>query len=173
MHADLKAMISKPIMPRILCGVLVLLILIDVVLGLHSLFSSAHTLDASGAPQVTSSVEHDAVPVARETMLKVPLFGDYMPEDLAGVDVKNSTLHIKLVGVILSPNENESEVILELQDEQQKVFRTGDAVPGGAVIKRINQDEVYMMRNGAIEYLFLPEKGLNFDAPAPPLNFKE
>lgn len=172
MYADLKAMISKPWMPRVLCGVLVLLILIEIILSLRAIFSSAFTLEVEGAQVATSSVQQE-MPIERETLLKVPLFGDYIPEDLAGVDVKDSTLHVKLIGVILSPNEKESEAIFQLQDDKQKIFHLGDTIPGGAVIKRINQDEIYMMRNGSIEYLSLPEKGLSFDAPAPPLNFKE
>lgn len=169
-YADLKAIISKPWMPRALCGVFVLFILIEVLLGLRSFFPSKVSSDIDtplGVKQMIASV-----PIPREKILKIAIFGDYIPDNLAEIEAKKSALHLKLVGIILSPDENQTEAIIQLQNHEEKVFRVGDTVPGGAVIKRINQDDLYMMRNGEVEYLYLPEKTLNFAPPASPLGFE-
>jgi general secretion pathway protein C len=169
-YADFKALISKPSMPKFLCGVLASLILIEGLLGFRSFFST----DISSGLEPSSAAKQPTapVPVPREMILKIAIFGNYMPENLAEIEARKSTLHLKLMGIILSPNENESAAILQLQSNEEKIFHVGDTVPGGAVIKRINIDDLYMMRNGEVEYLYLPEKPLSFDPPAQPLGFE-
>lgn len=170
MYADLKAVISKPWMPKLLCGVLALFILIDVLLGFRSFFSPKISFSMAQSRRVERLIS--PVPIPREQSLKVSIFGDYIPENSSEIKAKKSTLHLKLMGVILSPDEHQSQAILQLQNQQEKIFHVGDTVPGGAVIQRINVDDLYLMRNGEAEYLYLPEKPLNFDPPAPKLGFE-
>ncbi len=165
-YADLKVAWSKPWVPRILCGVLLLFTMIEILLGLLAFFSS----ESLGDDQ-SSSLEIAAEPVPRDRaeVVKIPFFGDYMPENLAEADVKRSALRLSVVGIIYSLQEDESQVLLQLPDKEERVFHLGDVLPGGAILKRIQPDEIFMMRNGAIESLSLPEKGLTFDAPAKPM----
>ncbi len=164
---DFKAILVKSLTPRLLCAFFGLLVVTELMFGLKTYFTNESVNMPISHPTIAS-----IVPIAREDVLKMSLFGEFLPENLAGVELKNSTLHVKLLGVLLSKDEKKSEVILELQNGEQHVYHVGDTVSGGAVIQRINQDEIYVSRNGRVEYLFLPEKGINLDSPEPGLTFE-
>ncbi len=166
---DFKVILSKSLTPRLLCAFFSLLVIAELMFGLKTYFTN-ELVDAPVGQQPTIS---SIVPIAREDVLKMPLFGEFLPEDLAGVELKNSTLHVKLLGVIYSEDEKKSEVILELQGGEERTYHVGDMLPGGAIIQRINQDEMYVSRNGGVEYLFLPEKGINLESPEPGLVFEK
>lgn len=165
---DVKSILLKSITPKLLCAFLGVAILLELMSGLK-IYVVPEPLPIVQAerPVPLSAI----VPISREKLVNMPLFGAFLPQDLTGVALKSSTLHVKLLGVILSDNEAQSEAILELQNGQQQVYHIGDVVPGGAVIKRINQDEIYVMHDGEVEYLFLPEKGINLDSPEPGITF--
>lgn len=166
---DLKAMLSKHAAPRVLCAFWAGLVVAELMFGLKTYFDD----ELVEVPVNSKPIVVSADPIVREDILKMPLFGEFLPEDLAGVALKSSTLHVKLLGVIFSEDEKKSEVILELQSGEQRTYHVGDALPGGAVIQRINQDEMYVSRHGGVEYLFLPEKGINLDSPEPGITFEK
>lgn len=165
-YADLKAAWSKPWVPRLLCGVLLLFTMLEIALGLLAFFSSESFGDDKSS---SVAIAAEPVPLDRKEVVDLPFFGDYMPDHLTEADVKRSALRLSVVGIIYSPQEEESHVLVQLPDKEERVFHIGDALPGGAVLKRIQPDSIFMMRNGAIESLSLPEKGLTFDAPAKPM----
>jgi general secretion pathway protein C len=169
MSFDFKAILLKHFTPRVLCGVLGLLIVAELMFGLKTYFTEeAIQIPARSVPNLAL-----IVPIPREEILKMPLFGEFLPEDLAGVELKNSTLHLKLLGVLFSEDEQKSAVIIELSGGEQRIYHVGDTLPGGAVVQRINPDEIYVSRNGGVEYLFLPEKGINLNTPQPGITFEK
>lgn len=101
--------------------------------------------------------------------LHASLFGDYLSPDLNESDVKQSMLDLKLVGIMFNGKINESEVIIRSSGGEEKNYRVGDTVPGGAVIKRILTDGVLLEYQGALERLDLSKKKLRFEPPARPL----
>ena len=166
MYADLGSIGFKPWVPRLLCGLFVMFTLAELFWGSHAvLFADAPVLEETAA--VVKSLE--PVPLERTVLVNKPLFGDYIPDNLDEMDVKRSALQLSVIGIIYSSKEEESEVIIQLSDKDERVFHVGDDLPGGAILKRIQPEEIFMMRHGSIERLSLPEKGLTFDAPAKPL----
>ncbi len=167
---DVKSILSKSVTPKLLSAFLSVAILIELMSGLKFYVNQeSYAPPEKSRPASINTI----VSIPRNKVVSAPLFGAFLPEDLSGVALKNSTLHVKLLGVILSDNENESEVILGLTNGEQRIYHVGDTVPGGAVIKRINRDEVYVAHDGAVEYLFLPEKGINLDSPEAGITFEK
>ena len=97
------------------------------------------------------------------------LFGDYVPVHLTDAEIKQSTLDLEVVGVMFSDNKDESQVVIRVDEGEEKYFFVGDELPGGAVIKRITKTGVLVLHNGALERLSLPKNELIFDPPAKPL----
>lgn len=116
---DFKLILSKNFTPRLLCAFLGLLVVAELMFGLKTYFTNELIDTPIGQQPTMASI----VPIAREEVLKMPLFGEFLPEDLAGVEVKNSTLHVKLLGVIYSEDPRKSEVILELQGGEERADR--------------------------------------------------
>ncbi|KTD18582.1 general secretion pathway protein C [Legionella lansingensis] len=98
-----------------------------------------------------------------------PLFGAYVPTNLADAEIKQSMLDVEVVGILFSNKEENSQVIIRAGGGQEKIYMIGDTLPGGAVIKRISENGVVVLHNGVLESLSLPKNELLFDAPAKPL----
>lgn len=96
-----------------------------------------------------------------------PLFGDYVPP-LAEANIKESTLNVEIVGIMYSLNAEESQVLIE-EENSEHIYTVGDTLPGGAVIKRIDENEIVVLYNGSLESLSLPKNNLIFNKPAKPL----
>ena len=164
---DIKTVLSKPIIPKLLCLGLVLLLIWTVPLGIYSIFSLDKVL----------SVRHDKLIEANTNLklesstvgLSTPFFGDYVPENLSEGDVKQSMLDLKVVGIMFDKREAASHVIIRSANGLEQTFNQGDKLPGGAIIKRITPEGVLIGRNGSLESLSLPKNALIFDAPAKPL----
>lgn len=102
--------------------------------------------------------------------LTMAFFGDFIPKNLNDAGVKKSMLNLKVVGILFSDNQEGSQVIIRTADGQEQSFKVGDSVPGGAIIKRITNDGVFVLHGGELESLSLPKNQLIFEAPARPLN---
>ncbi len=102
-----------------------------------------------------------------ENVLSASLFGVYVPNNLN--NVKKSMLDVTLFGILLSNNTNDSQVIIGSASGDERSYKIGDQIPGGAVIKRITGDGVLVERNGALESLSLPKNDLTFEPAAKPL----
>ncbi|WP_131781758.1 type II secretion system protein N [Legionella gresilensis] len=101
-----------------------------------------------------------------------PLFGDYIPV-INEVDIKESTLDVEIVGIMFSPNSGDSQVIIKDTAGEERTYIAGDTLPGGAVVKRINENSVVVLYNGSLESLSLPKIELLFNKPAKPLISEE
>ena len=103
-------------------------------------------------------------------VLHSPLFGVYVSNisnDLSGV--KKSMLNANLVGILFAAEMDDSQVIIQSANEEEKTYKFGDIIPGGAVIKRIMASGVLVEREGAIESLSLSKNELIFEPMAKPL----
>jgi general secretion pathway protein C len=55
-------------------------------------------------------------------------------------------------------------------DGRDQVFRVGDSLPGGAILKRVTINGVFVERKGELESLSFPQNKLIFEAQPKPLN---
>ncbi|MFI4919442.1 MAG: type II secretion system protein N [Legionellales bacterium] len=101
-----------------------------------------------------------------QDILSASLFGIYVPNDLNDSSVKKSMLHVTLVGILLADKLDDSQVIIRSASGEEKTYKTGDSVPGGAIIKRIIPGGILVERNGILESLSFPKNNLTFE-PAP------
>ena len=167
MFVDVKSVISRPITAKWICALLLILILWQISTGVLSLLSLDKTAD----------VRHDQSAMSRQKAkqdsikkgLITAFFGDYVPNNLNDADIKQSMLDLNVVGIMFANTEGDSQVIIRVAGGDEQTFRIGDSLPGGAVIKRITEQGVLFMRNGALESLSLPKNALTFDPPAQPL----
>lgn len=104
-----------------------------------------------------------------QKMLRLPLFGEYIPKALVDLDVKPSGSDLVLEGIVFSPDTKNSLVIISAPGNQTQTFSTGSIVPGGAKIKQITPDGVVLKRDGELESLSLPKNELNFESLPEPL----
>ena len=170
MYAEFKMLSDKPVVFKVLSGLFAVFFLLELVIGLRRFFL-LNLYPVVKIPAV--AVRPKVVPIPRERILNCPLFGDFVPENLSGMTIKRSLLHLKLIGVVMSADEKKSHVILEMPNKKERVFYLGDQVPGGAVIQKITADEIFVVRNGEVERLSLPEKGLSFGSLPKPLDLGE
>lgn len=75
-------------------------------------------------------------------------------------------LNLEVVGIILATKEEDSKVIIRASDGTEAVYYIGDTLPGGALIKRITEEGILVMRNGELESLSFPRNELIFEPPA-------
>ncbi|MDX2345874.1 MAG: type II secretion system protein N [Legionella sp.] len=162
MKLDIKNINIKYL--KILAGVFLTLLILEWITGIRA---SMH-LDKTTA-------SHEAVPLNKSSMhknIKMPLainiqlFGDNLSDDADSTDVKRSALNISVVGILFASDEKKSHAMLALPDETVQLFRVGDKVPGGAVIKKITPEKILLLHDGALESLSLPENELFFSPPA-------
>ncbi|MFC7782764.1 type II secretion system protein N [Legionella taurinensis] len=106
---------------------------------------------------------------AHSPVFTAPLFGDYVPVNMADETIKQSMLDVEIVGIMYSTQADDSQVLLRAGGGEEKSYRVGDTLPGGAVIKRIGKDGVVVLHNGTLESLSLPKNELRFEEPAKPL----
>lgn len=165
MHYDINAIVSKPLVPKVLCLILILLIFWQITGGIISFFSISQ-------PQAPT---HQATPptVSKSDLsqwtLNASLFGEYMPENIDGSIIKKSMLNLKVVGIFYTDNEAESSVLIHSAGDIEKIYHVGDVLPGGAILKRITSTGILLSHHGEIERLSLPKNELLFASPPKPL----
>jgi len=166
-HVYLKDVLLHAKTPKILAGVLASVLILEWGLGMRE----ARRLDQvtePPAPQVVKTSEpvkqlkqHDAV--------RVDLFGEYVPHGLGDTGVQRSKSNASIIGILFSSDEQASQVLIEVSGHNDKVFKLGDKIPGGAIIKRITPDGILLMRDGVVESLSLPQDELLFAPPSQPM----
>ncbi|MCW8384881.1 general secretion pathway protein GspC [Fluoribacter dumoffii] len=102
-----------------------------------------------------------------DALLHTSLFGVYVSNNLSSI--KKSMLNVTLVGILFAHKLNDSQVIIRSATGEEKTYKLGDAIPGGAVIKRIMANGILVERNGTLESLSLPKNELIFEPVAKPL----
>lgn len=167
MFVDLKIALSRPIVPKSICLVLILLMIWQLFTGISSFFSLDKAMNARHAQVI--DVQIDAKQHSLHAGLSTPFFGDYVPNNLNDADVKQSMLDLTVVGIMFANSESASHVIVRTASGRERAFGVGDTLPGGGIIKRITPDGVLIGRNGALESLSLQKNALTFEAPAEPL----
>ena len=102
-------------------------------------------------------------------LLHSALFGVYVPNNLNDTSVKKSMLNVTLVGILFANQINESQVIIRSASGDERIYKLGDKIPGGAVIKRIMASGILVEREGTLESLSLTKSELIFEPVAKPL----
>lgn len=147
-----------------------------IIIALIALFSLLiigewSTLFLSQNSQYSSEAVHEVeVPKIKnsfDAIFQSSLFGVYVSNNLASI--KKSMLNVTLVGIMFATPINESQVIIRSANGEEKTYKTGDTVPGGAVIKRIMATGILVDRRGTLESLSLPKNELIFEPVAKPL----
>ncbi len=156
---------EAPWIPKLLCAILLLLISTELMWGVSSVLLFNRTQALLFAKHVKPVFKAPMATSAQAAIL--PLFGDSLVLDATSVVL--SPLNVTLVGIFYTPNQADCEVILQLPNKQERVFHVGDTLVEGARLKQVERDEIFIVRQGRMERLSLPEKGLRFDPPAKPL----
>ena len=159
--------LSRPIVPRLACLGLSILIVCQVVSGMMSMSAinkSAATSEQSNVV-TTPSTNNSSSGVG----LNALFFGKYTPMMINVADVKKSMLTYKVVGIMLAAHDEDSSVIIDTLSGGDIVYHVGDILPWGTVIKRITSDGIFVERDGELESLSLPKNELIFEPPANPL----
>lgn len=106
------------------------------------------------------------------SILRANLFGQSGPSASAD-NAPITTMALHLGGVFpfgLAPDYDDKLgfAILGSTQADQKFYRVGDVVPGGAVLHAVYGDRVLLDRNGSIEALLMPPRSSLSLAPPPP-----
>lgn len=120
-------------------------------------------------PKTNENLKVIAKQNSLDALLHSSLFGVYVPNHLNESDVRKSMLNVTVVGILLETHANDSQVIIRAAGGDEKNYKLGDEIPGGAVIKRITPTGILVERHGTLESLSLPKNGLTFEPVAPPL----
>lgn len=119
------------------------------------------------APEATKEMPVIPKQNSFDAILHSSLFGVYVSNNLSSI--KKSMLNVTLVGILLAHKINNSQVIIRSATGEERTYKLGDTIPGGAVIKRIMTSGILVERNGALESLSLPKNELIFEPVAKPL----
>lgn len=101
-----------------------------------------------------------------------PLFGEYIPNLKEGQEVPNTLLNLSLVGILKASNPQDSQALIKVGSQDEKLYVINDQLPGGAVLVKVLDDAILLKRNGQIEKLTLPKSELNINANYPPLDME-
>lgn len=94
------------------------------------------------------------------------LFGIYQADALDPEALPKTNLNLTLVGIMAATPEQASQVIIAVSGGEEKVYRQGDLLPGGAKIYKILKARVVLTHDGHYENLTLPEPALTYE-PTP------
>ena len=159
--------LSRPIVPRLLVLSLSVLVCWQLLSGAFSIVALNKTTFGHGDSSIAMKIRQDQH--GSNNGLNKPFFGKYVPKNMNDADVKQSMLNFKVVGIMLASPEENSQVILHMAGGRDQSFRVGDTLPGGAMIKRITVDGVFVERKGELESLSFPKNELIFEVQAKPL----
>jgi len=97
------------------------------------------------------------------------IFGAYVPADITTANIKQTMLNLELAGILFADQLEYSQVIIRTAGGEERNYRMGDSLPGGAEIKRILPDGILLQHNGSLERLNLPKNDILFQPVAKPL----
>ena len=130
--------------------------------------------DLAGASATTggSAARPAAPPVSRQTVdipsiLRANLFGQ-SPTPV-GLDAPVTTMGLNLSIVFANKDEKLGWATLGTSPTDIRVYKVGDALPGGATLHAVYEDRVLVDRSGNIEAVLLPKRlGQTVAGPMPP-----
>lgn len=141
----LQQLQKNPRLPIYLTGLWVLLILFVLWQTLSIFIQSPKTM----APPTTTPVIKPIPPLAAKH-----LFGIY---DKAIANLPLTQLQLTLEGTVVSLDDpNQSHALVSSPSGQTKVYRVGDALPGGATVNKIMKEQIIIEYNGQEQRLRLP-----------------
>jgi general secretion pathway protein C len=158
MNTEIKLLLSRPLVPQLMSFVLAFLLLWQLASGIYA------WINLHGELALSKQDTFIVTSPKRKPVRILPLFGLYVPLSANDADVKESSLNLTVVGVVLSSSGQDSHVILQLDNGEQKIYQVGDVVPGGARVMRITEEGVLLNRKGDVESLILPKNELLFEA---------
>lgn len=161
---DLKSFFLRTAVAKGVCLACALFALWQVTMGMKTYFSYMSMVNEP-QPSLTA-MKQNSNPAEERKYLQTPLFGVYVPKNLNDGDVKRSMLNLKVVGVMFAARESDSQVIIRNENGHEQLFRVGDHLAGGVLIKRITLDGVLVVHNGELESLSLPKNELIFEPPS-------
>ncbi|MDP3561297.1 MAG: type II secretion system protein N [Legionellaceae bacterium] len=161
-NADLKAVIFRPVVAQGLCVIFILLFIWQTMTSSLAYLKITQNHNMHVEPAV---IEKNKNQPQLDTMLSLPLFGEYIPKQFGDMNIKKSNLNLRVVGILFSSHQQNSQVIIRTANGMEQTFKIGDTIPGGAIIKRISADGVLVAHDGELESLSLPKEELIFDAP--------
>ena len=167
-YPDMKAILLQPMVSKVFCLSFALLLIWQLLSGVINLYSINARFSVQ--PRTIVIKRAESTEQNLKNALLLPIFGEYVPNNLKDLEIKRSNLNLKLVGILFSKEEAHSQVIIKALGEREQTYKIGDTVPGGAVIKRITVDGLLLLRKGVLESLSLPKNELIF---APPVKDNE
>lgn len=160
---DLKTFLFRPIVAQVICIFFIVLLCIDLISFAVQRWQTT-TKNAVNAPLLNERTPQQQV--NDEMKLRWPLFGEYLPKQFGDMQIKRSTLDLRVVGILYSTRTQDSQVILRTASGVEQPYKIGDTLPGGATIKQISADGVLVMHKGELESLSLPKNKLIFEPPS-------
>lgn len=139
-------------------GVLFLLAVFALLAFKEYLYRSSKA--AEYLPQDLAPISSKHAPAYRVTdITSANLFGDPRPKEKVIENIRDTTLNIKLIGVLWATDPNFARVIIQSGNKKGKLYGIGEDIAGaGASIKEIHSNEILISRNGATEKLPLSKK---------------
>jgi general secretion pathway protein C len=152
---------------------------IVIISSIISLFLLERTLNVL----LSHKQAQDVMPVEQASPVKkpsknvseqyTPLFGEFIPSLKDPNAIPNTLLNLSLIGIIKASDAKNSQALISVSQQEEKLYSIGDNLPGGAKLIRILDDAILLKHDDKIEKLSLPKDPLNFDDHEPPLQLNE
>ena len=166
MHVDFKLIFYRPIVVKSIFIFLTFLLIFQISLSLGNLRSLDNFMNEDQAKKDEKKIINQK---SLSDNLGVSFFGIYVPKNINDLDIKQSTLNIKIVGILFANDDKFSQVIINTPDKKDQILGVGDTISNGALIKKITKDGILIEWKGALERINLAKDVLIFDAPIKPL----
>lgn len=130
------------------------ILFLTTVLSLSTLYNSFNFLNVGQIQPPTPPDINNALSTHFTNIATLHLFGD-----ASGIptNLPKTQLQLTLQGIALAATpDGQSRALIAGPDQITKVYKKGDTVPGGAVIREINREQVILDFNGALQTLNLP-----------------
>ena len=106
---------------------------------------SQQTRQATGTPTADT--------IAADEVVSRHLFGEAKEAEAKIVEAPETRLNLKLRGVYATSDEHKGYALIASGSGKEKLFATGQSVPGSAVLKAVYPDRVILDRKGRYETL--------------------
>lgn len=146
-------------LPLIVAGAAALLIVYILVAMFRLFFASPQGVDQIPAENINAAV-------IRDWQREIPRWQLFGIPPLDEKIVPETRSRLQLHGIFYATDPQQSQAIIAVEGDQAKVYHPGDVVDGSIKVHEIKSDEVILNRDGLLEKLVLPKKGLEF-APDP------
>ena len=120
----------------------------------------------SQAQQTLPSASAPLTPSLLASIATARLWGALPAAAPLATATQDTRLPLSLRGII----SGQGLALIETSGSGTKVYRVGDTLPGGALLKEVLDDHVLLERGGVIERLALPKQSLSFGASPAAVN---